>query len=129
MALRPRYIAAHEELPHIAAQSSAPGFERHVERPFVQLDSRFRGKLRQLLVLLSQMNFELFTNRPRQRRAAAAARHRHGQIAAPQYGRKNKIAMRRIIRRVHPYAALPALVRSEERRVGKECRSRWSPYH
>ena len=25
-------------------------------------------------------------------------------------------------------AALPEL-RSEERRVGKECRSRWSPYH
>src|ERR1051325_5102645 len=24
---------------------------------------------------------------------------------------------------------LPALTRSEERRVGKECRSRWSPYH
>ena len=24
---------------------------------------------------------------------------------------------------------LPARVRSEERRVGKECRSRWSPYH
>ena len=23
----------------------------------------------------------------------------------------------------------PALNRSEERRVGKECRSRWSPYH
>src|SRR2546427_7639888 len=23
----------------------------------------------------------------------------------------------------------PALMRSEERRVGKECRSRWSPYH
>src|SRR3989449_408724 len=23
----------------------------------------------------------------------------------------------------------PALIRSEERRVGKECRSRWSPYH
>ena len=22
-----------------------------------------------------------------------------------------------------------SLVRSEERRVGKECRSRWSPYH
>ena len=26
-------------------------------------------------------------------------------------------------------AALVALCRSEERRVGKECRSRWSPYH
>ena len=25
--------------------------------------------------------------------------------------------------------ALVAAVRSEERRVGKECRSRWSPYH
>ena len=26
----------------------------------------------------------------------------------------------------HPFLAIP---RSEERRVGKECRSRWSPYH
>ena len=25
--------------------------------------------------------------------------------------------------------AIPVYVRSEERRVGKECRSRWSPYH
>ena len=25
--------------------------------------------------------------------------------------------------------APPVLLRSEERRVGKECRSRWSPYH
>ena len=25
--------------------------------------------------------------------------------------------------------ALQMLIRSEERRVGKECRSRWSPYH
>ena len=25
--------------------------------------------------------------------------------------------------------AISRLVRSEERRVGKECRSRWSPYH
>ena len=24
---------------------------------------------------------------------------------------------------------IPVFVRSEERRVGKECRSRWSPYH
>src|SRR5258708_33621085 len=26
-------------------------------------------------------------------------------------------------------ATNPILTRSEERRVGKECRSRWSPYH
>ena len=27
------------------------------------------------------------------------------------------------------YALIELLIRSEERRVGKECRSRWSPYH
>ena len=26
-------------------------------------------------------------------------------------------------------AVFAAVLRSEERRVGKECRSRWSPYH
>ena len=35
--------------------------------------------------------------------------------------------------RVYPYNSLACnavdLCRSEERRVGKECRSRWSPYH
>ena len=30
----------------------------------------------------------------------------------------------------HPSSdAVPDVLRSEERRVGKECRSRWSPYH
>ena len=28
-----------------------------------------------------------------------------------------------------PATAEPTYERSEERRVGKECRSRWSPYH
>src|SRR3989449_7122297 len=28
-----------------------------------------------------------------------------------------------------PQLAAASVVRSEERRVGKECRSRWSPYH
>ena len=27
------------------------------------------------------------------------------------------------------HAYTPGVARSEERRVGKECRSRWSPYH
>src|SRR5256885_7669174 len=30
---------------------------------------------------------------------------------------------------LHRTAILEAKARSEERRVGKECRSRWSPYH
>src|SRR2546422_10596984 len=32
-------------------------------------------------------------------------------------------------RLAHALAADDTLFRSEERRVGKECRSRWSPYH
>src|SRR2546429_10012618 len=32
------------------------------------------------------------------------------------------------LRRAHPESPI-ARLRSEERRVGKECRSRWSPYH
>src|SRR5882672_1012635 len=32
-------------------------------------------------------------------------------------------------RRIKPDMPQPAVARSEERRVGKECRSRWSPYH
>ena len=31
----------------------------------------------------------------------------------------------KIVKNLHPDVA----ERSEERRVGKECRSRWSPYH
>ena len=27
------------------------------------------------------------------------------------------------------FSMVPFILRSEERRVGKECRSRWSPYH
>src|SRR5260370_22279748 len=30
---------------------------------------------------------------------------------------------------VTPIEGFGAITRSEERRVGKECRSRWSPYH
>ena len=30
---------------------------------------------------------------------------------------------------VHHHGGACILPRSEERRVGKECRSRWSPYH
>ena len=28
-----------------------------------------------------------------------------------------------------PFMGVSKKIRSEERRVGKECRSRWSPYH
>src|SRR5258706_8632834 len=45
-------------------------------------------------------------------------------IAAPLVGRLvNKVGERVVL------ATGIGVVRSEERRVGKECRSRWSPYH
>src|SRR2546430_8236471 len=34
-----------------------------------------------------------------------------------------------IARGLSPYDPEAVAIRSEERRVGKECRSRWSPYH
>ena len=44
-----------------------------------------------------------------------------------------KRAYREMSRKYHPDSyvdnPLSGLARSEERRVGKECRSRWSPYH
>ena len=33
------------------------------------------------------------------------------------------------LRRALAWQNVPDVFRSEERRVGKECRSRWSPYH
>ena len=50
------------------------------------------------------------------------------------FGKKSKIV--NIKKEVHSMkrkrmlsALLVVAMRSEERRVGKECRSRWSPYH
>src|SRR5260221_13100133 len=34
-----------------------------------------------------------------------------------------------VTKRLEPVAEVMSAARSEERRVGKECRSRWSPYH
>src|SRR5256885_17271995 len=45
------------------------------------------------------------------------AQHIHHAIMAGQIAPKNLFDLR------------PDVKRSEERRVGKECRSRWSPYH
>ena len=32
-------------------------------------------------------------------------------------------------KQLHKNETIDSMMRSEERRVGKECRSRWSPYH
>src|SRR5688572_31243858 len=55
---------------------------------------------------------------------------------SPGWTRRKGGGARRARQRANPEGArrwahhlAPGEVRSEERRVGKECRSRWSPYH
>src|SRR2546422_11327176 len=48
--------------------------------------------------------------------------HKHAQDMA-------SVARKLDVGEAKPYRSLAEMVRSEERRVGKECRSRWSPYH
>ena len=43
--------------------------------------------------------------------------------------RERLTALSREQKELTPIAACARAYRSEERRVGKECRSRWSPYH
>ena len=50
----------------------------------------------------------------------------------PRYGKEYIIPSTfdpRLISVIPAAVAEAAMKRSEERRVGKECRSRWSPYH
>ena len=48
------------------------------------------------------------------------------QVALSFEAKQNILESRQVVDTLVDEAAV---VRSEERRVGKECRSRWSPYH
>src|SRR5256885_302107 len=51
-----------------------------------------------------------------------------GEIETATLTESLAVDQARLLQAVFP-DAWPQLERSEERRVGKECRSRWSPYH
>ena len=53
-------------------------------------------------------------------------RYTRTQLLADDFGKVLQEAVLVFVADVYPASELP---RSEERRVGKECRSRWSPYH
>ena len=54
-----------------------------------------------------------------------ARQHRQKEAAARVHAANERGVSPKQVR----YGTLPDADRSEERRVGKECRSRWSPYH
>src|SRR2546430_16452764 len=72
------------------------------------------------------------------RPSASKAKPKHSGLARPKAGRaRTSNSPAEIFRDNHKPRRLDSftkgqkekLLRSEERRVGKECRSRWSPYH
>ena len=52
---------------------------------------------------------------------------KNGKLVTSGMGKAGQIAMN--IATTFCSTGIPSVFRSEERRVGKECRSRWSPYH
>src|SRR5574343_1801050 len=54
-----------------------------------------------------------------------STRHRFSKKEIEAWSKSNKWLKLEIVESLPPVAEF----RSEERRVGKECRSRWSPYH
>src|SRR5436309_13676165 len=65
---------------------------------------------------------------------AYSARNRSAAVRIPLVNspKARRIEVRFPDPTTNPYLAFTAMMmagRSEERRVGKECRSRWSPYH
>src|SRR5260221_7855485 len=69
------------------------------------------------------------------RRALDASLDRQAERLARDVGGEREQLLGLVPQGLRPHALAAALVdtaieiRSEERRVGKECRSRWSPYH
>ena len=51
------------------------------------------------------------------------------QIHIDKYGKVRLYISKNYVKEVRVNKVLLPQARSEERRVGKECRSRWSPYH
>ena len=74
-------------------------------------------------------HFDLkIVQRSKRQSAVAAAAYQSGERLFSEYDQKQKYYSHKS-EIVHTEIMLPPHARSEERRVGKECRSRWSPYH
>src|SRR5215813_11717618 len=81
--------------------------------------------------LEAQLVFFFFSSRRRHTRCGRdwSSDVCSSDLAWPEDRRPTPAPCARLGRRPNPRARPSGHLRSEERRVGKECRSRWSPYH
>ena len=77
----------------------------------------------------------MFYGREEQRKRLSDMINAQGQVVSLIYGRR-RVGKSELIKQVLRESTVDSIyyeckqtTRSEERRVGKECRSRWSPYH
>ena len=81
------------------------------------------------------MKFELQHNDTKSNARAGLITTDHGVIETPIFmpvgtqGTVKGVHMTELEEDINAQIILGNSARSEERRVGKECRSRWSPYH
>src|SRR2546427_9087513 len=120
---------------HVRDVTQGPGRERvdNVERRDVHADAAGpdhtaplgqRGaQLRQVLVR------ERGLDRRDQIRALLEDRNLHGSSLPRLRGLRGRLPRQDDLVPQQPLGLFDAALRSEERRVGKECRSRWAPYH
>ena len=73
---------------------------------------------------MANPHFEIkITKRRKRQSAVAGAAYQSGENLFSEYDQKHKDYRKK------EGVVYTEIMRSEERRVGKECRSRWSPYH
>ena len=76
--------------------------------------------------------YDGYTCRQRQREMETTMRAQRERIKYLKEGGDHEAmlaAQANYLQTLHEYKGVSKIMRSEERRVGKECRSRWSPYH
>src|SRR5258705_1153602 len=122
-----------------AAKQQTPEDGEQVEPPEEEI-KKFNYKPRDVKAYLDR--FVIKQEEARKVLSVALCDHYHHVRMAmegkdqPSYAKQNVILLgptgvgkTYLIRSVADLIGVPFVKRSEERRVGKECRSRWSPYH
>src|SRR3712207_696847 len=127
------YLLAKRELPLtvLEAESQVGGLAKTVERDGYRFDlggHRFFTKAKEVERLWHEVMGDEFLLRPRMSRIYWNGKFLDYPLRGPDVIRK--LGAVELSRVVGSYLlARTRRRRSEERRVGKECRSRWSPYH